>query len=435
MIGALAAAAVAGGLLASCGSGGGQPADASRESAASAAAPVVPANANADAFLRARCEPARWARGTRIGLAVARPTRIVGGAGPHANAYAGMVRCLRELQPGTRPLLRTQLPIDALRRVPPGVHEAAELHSFAQLLEGSVADGVVSIRSHDFTRCGRRGAPAARQRDQLAPGEALQLCEFPSPRLYRELFTEVHAALTTAAPTSQLWWTAWNEPDHPAFTLSDRFGALGAARQAGRYWSQAAAVAGRERVLGGDFADRSADFLTRLREAFVAGAGEEPSAWAMHPYRDLTRGVAAEQSLEGRPSGEAATTPAPTTPAAPALTPGAQALPTAAAFADAIAPAALWLNEVTPLLSSRRGVGGDSAAQRDAGERLRTFAIARPVVVALYLLIPPPPPATPSDDRWDSALADRQGRARPFLCGLAALPGPQCDGDPAAFGG
>lgn len=424
--------------LAACGG------DEGARPAASSLPPAVttfPAHARPDTFLAAQCPAAELDPGSRIGLAIARPTRIIAGPGPHANAYAGMLRCLHGLHGAGdaqwRPLLRTQLPIDALRRVPPDVHEAAELHAFAQLLVGSGADGIVSIRAHDFTRCGRAGQPAARERSELAAGEPLQRCEYPSPGLYRQLFGELRDALTAAAPDAELWWTAWNEPDHPSFTLSDALGTEGAARQAGRYWRQVADVTGVEHALAGGFADRTPQLLGRLRVAFLggAGAGERPVRWAIHPYRDLTRGseVSTDPSL-AVPT--ASPTPAPGGPSSPVPTTpsNAAALPVTDAFTEQVAPAAVWLTEVTPLISSRRGLDGNAQAQREAGQRLRAHAEEEPTVATLYLLIPPPPPRARNEDGWDSALADRQGRARPFICGLAGLPAGACTGSPVAFG-
>jgi len=59
---------------------------------------------------------------------------------------------------------------------------------------------------------------------------------------------------------------------------------------------------------------------------------------------------------------------------------------------------------------------------------------AAPVHAVLYLLTPPPAPTGPDQDGWDTALADGSGRARPLLCGLAALPSSACGGNPATFG-
>ncbi|MBX7070650.1 MAG: hypothetical protein K1X38_14790 [Microthrixaceae bacterium] len=39
-----------------------------------------------------------------------------------------------------------------------------------------------------------------------------------------------------------------------------------------------------------------------------------------------------------------------------------------------------------------------------------------------------------SNAKWDSAIADSQGRARPFICGLGGLPIDACAGTPQAFG-
>lgn len=407
--------------------------------AASAEPATVPADADPDKFLTVACPAAAMAEGTRIGIAVPRAARLYAGPSAEANTFAGLLRCLRQLH-GTggaaastseparwRPLLRTQLPIDALRRTGRGGNELAELHAFGRLLQETGSDGVVSVMSHDFTRCGRGGAPRASARTQLGPGEALASCQYPSPGLYRELFGELVQELTRAAPGAQLHWTAWNEPDHPAFTFTDAFGTIGAARQAGAYWSEAAGLVGPGNLLGGDFADRSPQLLARLRAAFVEGAGAEPAAWSIHPYRDLTAGESTDAALD-RPGGEAER---PSTPAS--TTPQVRAMPTTDAFTAAVAPAPVWLTEVAPLLSSRRGIGGDVTAQRGAGETLRAQAQRTATIATLFSLMPSASPGA-GGSGWDSSPADRQGRARPFICGLAALPPEACTGSPEAYG-
>lgn len=295
-------------------------------------------------------------------------------------------------------MLRTQLPIDVTRRRSPGDDERAELDAFAALLRGRGAAGIVSIRAHDFTRCTSR---TARERSTLAPGEALRSCEYPDAALYGLLFHELHAALLHAAPGAELRFTAWNEPDHPDFTLH-ALGEREAARTAGEYWTQAVAIAGAGRVLAGEFADRRIGTLLDLRAAFVEGAGREPQAWALHPYRDLTSGP--QTHVIDR-------------------------------FEAAVAPAPVWLTEVTARLSGRGGISGRPDLQALRGAGLRARLETKPTRAMLYLLLPPPAPNGPDADGWDSALADRAGRARPFICGLAALPAGSCPGDPTAYGG
>ncbi len=132
--------------------------------------------------------------------------------------------------------------------------------------------------------------------------------------------------------------------------------------------------------------------LVRLRRAFTAGAGQEPPAWAIHPYRDLTDD------------------PVPTTGSVEAR------------FAAAVAPAPVWLTEVTTRLSGRGGIGGDPAAQLARGSWLRTELVVGRCARSSTCLRRPMPRASPRAIPGDSAIADRQGRARPFICGLAGLP-------------
>ena len=341
------------------------------------------------------------APGSVLGIGIPRPARLAAEPAERA-AFDAAVHCLQAIG-GAPPMLRTQLPIDVVRRTAPGGNERAELDAFAALLTTQSAPAIVSIRAHDFTRCGRDGAPTASERTELEPGEALQPCQYPTPALYRELFSEVSSALAAAAPGAQITFTAWNEPDHPTFTLLDALGSVGAARRAGEYWTQAAAIVGPDRVLAGEFADQSLSTLLRLRDAFLGGTGGAvPPAWAIHPYRDLTA------------------------PAAEHV---------AAGFERAVAPAPVWLTEVNARLSGRGGISGKPGAQRARGEALRARFSRAPTRAILYLITPPAAPQNRSQDGWDSALADRQGRARPFVCGLAALPADRCPGNPAQFGG
>ncbi len=355
------------------------------------------------AFPGSECMRAVVAPGAVLGLGIPRPARLLDGS-PERGAFDAAVTCLEGIT-GTPPTLRTQLPIDAARRTSPDDDEVGQLRAFGTLLATTGGPGVLSIRAHDFTRCGRDGAPASREVDELQPGMPLGSCRYPTPRLYGQLFAELRALTDAIAPGVPLTWTAWNEPDHPMFALLDGLGSQGAARRAGEYWAQAAAQVGDDRVLAGEFSDREPAELRSLRRAFVIGAGRTPAAWALHPYRDLT-GEAADP---GRSVDEQ--------------------------FAADVAPAPVWLTEVTARLSGRRGMGGDGAGQLARGAWLRAELGRRPVKAMLYLLTPPDPPRVAAGDTWDSALADRQGRARPFICGLAGLPAERCPGDPAAFGG
>lgn len=366
------------------------------------AVPTGPQPASAVAFPQAHCAAASVVPGAVLGLGIPRPSRLLQ-AGPERAVFDAAASCLEAIT-GAPPTLRTQLPIDTARRAAAGDDEVAELRAFATLLATTGGPGILSIRAHDFTRCGRRGAPPSREIDTLAPGQPLAACDYPTPALYGRLFAELRALTDAIIPGADLTWTAWNEPDHPMFTLLDGLGSEGAARRAGEYWAQAAAQLGPERVLAGEFSDRDPADLRTLRRAFVAGAGRAPTAWALHPYRDLT-----DQPTTGRSVDEQ--------------------------FAADIAPAHLWLTETTTRLSGRRGLSDDAAAQRTRGTWLRTQLERRPIRAILYLLTPPDPARVAAGDTWDSALADRQGRARPFICGLAGLPADQCTGDPAAFGG
>ncbi|MDQ8043098.1 MAG: hypothetical protein AAGC46_04245 [Solirubrobacteraceae bacterium] len=351
-------------------------------------------------FPSSTCAPATVAADSALGLGLPRPARLAQ-PGPEQSAFTAALGCLQRIT-GRTPILRTQLPIDALRRTSATDDERSELTAFAALLVQHGAPGVVSIRSHDFTACGSGDRPEPEERTSLAAGEALGRCQYPSPELYRQLFAEIANAVAAAAPNAALQYTAWNEPDHPDFTLEPALGRNGAARRAGEYWTQAAAVVGADHVLAGEFADHDLATLLTLRGAFVEGTGGvAPLAWAIHPYRDLTAG-SGFSVLDG--------------------------------FAKAVAPAPVWDTEVTPRLSGEGGLTGDPSAQFARGGALRSALAAPGRRVVLYLLTPPPPPATRVADHWDSALADREGRARPFVCGLAGLPAADCPGDPAAYG-
>lgn len=352
-------------------------------------------------FPTTTCFPAPAAQGGALGLGIPRPARLAQ-PGAEQTTFRAALACLSRVS-GGRPILRTQLPIDVTRRGTPGDDERAELVAFGNLLTSSGAEGVVSIRAHDFARCGQGGAPRASVATVLADGQALGTCQYPTIPLYEKLFAELRDALRAAAPTADITFTAWNEPDHPMFTLQSAFGAEGAAKRAGAYWRSAAGIAGAERVLAGEFSDRDLPTLLRLRAAFLEGTGGiEPAAWALHPYRDLTTGRSAA---------------------------------VLAGFEAAVAPAPVWLTEVTARLSGRGGLSGRPRLQRARGLELRRAISTQPLRVMLYLLTPPQPPADAGQDDWDSALADRAGHARPFLCGLAAVAATDCTGSPDAYGG
>ncbi len=394
------------------GIGGGRddaPARSTPTAARAIASPPPPATSTAStpvdqtAFPTSDCKPAVLVGDGALGLGIPRPNRLAASP-PELAAFRAAAGCLTAIA-GKPPMLRTQFPIDVTRRTVPGSDEMAEVRAFGALLAAAPAGtaAIVSIRAHDFTRCGRRGAPAAAERGELAAGEALRSCEYPTPALYEHLFRELRDAVVAAAPSADLRFTAWNEPDHPTFTLLDAFGEVGAARRAGEYWTKAAAIVGADRVLAGEFADRDLPTLLRLRDAFVEGAGGvAPPAWAIHPYRDLTAPAKAHV-LDG--------------------------------FEAAVAPAPVWLTEVTARLSGRAGITGKPGAQRARGESLRARIERAPTRVALYLLTPPAAPQNRNQDGWDSAIADRSGRARPFVCGLADLPAERCPGNPEQFGG
>lgn len=351
-------------------------------------------------FPAATCERTQLAAGAALGIGIPRAARLAPG-GAERSVLDAAVQCLRAVT-GQPPVLRTQVPIDAARRATPQDDERGQLAAFAGLLTAYGSPGILSIRSHDFARCGHDGVPVARQVSQLPARQPLQRCEFPTPALYAQLLGELRALVAQLAPAADLHWTAWNEPDHPMFTLLSALGSLGAARRAGQYWAKAAEQLGPDRVLAGEFSDRDAAMLLRLRTAFVHGAGQDPPAWALHPYRDLTD--AASPSVDEQ-------------------------------FAAAVAPAPVWLTEVTARISGRDGLSGDAAGQLARGTWLRDAITQRPVRAILYLLTPPDAPRVAAGDTWDSAIADRQGRARPFICGLAGLPADQCPGNPKAFGG
>ncbi|MEH3055229.1 MAG: hypothetical protein PGN13_14715 [Patulibacter minatonensis] len=348
------------------------------------------------------CTPATLAPGSALGIGIPRAARLAEGT-PERLVFESAAACLRAISGGTL-TLRTQVPIDAARRTSPPNDERAEVEAFAALLTEQAAPGVLSIRAHDFTRCGRGGERRAEEVSELPNGRALRPCEYPTPGLYAELLTELRGMVDEIMPGADLYWTAWNEPDHPMFTLLDGLGTIGAARRAGQYWTQASRQLGPDRVLAGEFSDREPAVLLRLRTAFIEGAGEVPPVWSLHPYRDLT---------DAEPRAAAASV----------------------RFAKAVAPAPVWWTEVTARLSGRGGLSGNPSAQFGRGQWLRDELGREPVRAMLYLLTPPDAARVQAGDTWDSALADRQGRARPFLCGLAGLDPAECPGSPDAFGG
>lgn len=372
------------------------PASTPQTPGATTPAPPVP---TADVQFPTDCAPVPGSR--PLGLGIPRPTRLA--ASPVEQAvFAEAFACLQAIT-GQTPILRTQLPIDVVRRNgAPAGDEFQELTAFAYLLTSTGARGVVSVRSHDFTRCPSRGDDRPKAVGELAEGQPLASCQYPSVTLYEQLFEELHDEMVRLAPAAEISYSAWNEPDHPMFTLQPGYGRRVAARRAGKYWSVITGIVGAERALAGEFSDQDLPMLLSLRDAFVDGAGGlTPAVWALHAYRDLTEPVAQVE----------------------------------AGFAAAVAPSPVWQTEVTPRLSGKRGLSGRPAAQRRRGVALRARLKASQAPLILYLLTPPPPPSSDEDDGWDSALADRAGRARPFVCGLADLPPEQCPGNPDAFGG
>lgn len=354
---------------------------------------------NADVEFPTDCAPVDGSR--PLGLGIPRPTRLASSPIEQA-VFANAFACLQAIT-GQTPVLRTQLPIDVVRRQgAPAGDEFQELTAFAYLLTTTGARGVVSVRSHDFTRCPTRGEgrPAAAAR--LEVGQPLASCEYPSVTLYEQLFNELHDELVRLAPAAEISYSAWNEPDHPMFTLQPGYGQRVAARRAGKYWSVITGIVGAERSLAGEFSDQDLPTLLALRDAFVEGAGGlTPAVWALHAYRDLTAPVAEVER----------------------------------GFAAAVAPSPVWQTEVTPRLSGRRGLSGRPTAQRRRGAALRARLTESQAPLILYLLTPPPPPTSGGEDGWDSAIADRAGRARPFICGLADLAPERCTGNADAFGG
>ena len=345
------------------------------------------------------CSPVPESR--PLGLGIARPTRFAQNPVEQA-VFASAFACLKSIT-GQTPVLRTQLPIDVTRRQDQtGGFEYSELTAFAYLLETTGAPGIVSIRSHDFTRCPSRGDDRPKSRATLAPTEALQSCEYPSVPLYEQLFGELHDKLVELAPNAQISFAAWNEPDHPMFTLQPGYGQRVAARRAGKYWSVVAGIVGAERALAGEFSDQDLPTLLSLRDAFVDGTGGlTPAIWSIHPYRDLTQGNADTET----------------------------------GFAQSVAPSPTWSTEAGVMISGKQGLSGRPAAQRRRGVALRKHLTDFTTPLILYLMVPPPPPSTEEEDGFDSAIADRAGSARPFICGLADLPAEQCPGNPDAFGG
>jgi hypothetical protein len=345
--------------------------------------------------------PAAFNAGSRVGLALTEARKVLApgsGAEPsltdgtERHAYYGTITCLRQLS--TRPIvLRVQLPID-IARERAGDRWYGELEAFVQLARelGPRAAPIVTFRGPiaNSTEC-----PKTVEVSVL--DGAMGNCEFPSVELYGQLFEEARARLD--AEIDGVTYGAWNEPNHQAFSLilgapasaDDR--TAWAVRRAGEYWAVANAKAP-GRVLAGEFSAESGmsdEALLKLRSDFEAGAGSVPAGvWALHPYADMSHAINEPGSITNRFFGDDPLT---------------------------------WLTEVGPALHGKSTLNGRADAQYDSGTRLRSRLQSpdRATRVALYGL-------RSGGESFDSSIADMAGRARPFVCGLAALAVTDCRG-------
>lgn len=350
-----------------------------------------------------------------VGLAIPVPSRALPD-GAQRYAYEGAARCLRQMQGGRPILMRTQaVRIDATRV------NTGELDVFIRLVRenrdlstaGYRPEVVISPRAATYERC--TGA------DRETSSTPLQSCQHPTVALYATLFTELRNYVNQPGrlPDAEfdVRYSAWNEPDHSMSALhpsdNDK-----ASELAGRFWQRAANVLNDpRRVLAGEFSDTSGDTLKLRTAKFKAGLAAEgtttpknwaATTWAIHPYGDFLHG----SSFEDR---------------------------TKTFFGQANMGGTIqYLTEVGPLLAVNGTItnlaNSDAVTNGDRQAASGARALARlrssiPTKMALYLL---QPPNFFSADGFDSAIGDRNGLARPFVCGLTELPRMYCQGDAAA---
>ncbi len=201
-------------------------------------------------------------------------------------------------------------------------------------------------------------------------------------------------------PDADLRWTAWNEPDHPMFTLLDGLGGIGARGVLAILGTGGGDRGSRPRAGGRVLRPRRRDLL-RLRRAFVDGAGRS------RPLGRCTHTATSPRPPRRRRS---------------------RALPARRARAR-------LADEVTARLSGRGGLGGNPAAQLAKGHvaARRDGPPPHPRAI-LYLsrrhqTLRASPPATTGPPRSPTV------RAAPARSSVGSGSRDQCPGDPATYGG
>lgn len=350
----------------------------------------------------ANCQQLSWQGGSFVGLSMSQNVSGTAYDPVRKGIFDNVLRCFKTLGGNTSTSLRIQMPIDAMHR---SDYLAAytQLDALKELMRETTLDTVgnfaprlvISVMSKDFTVC--TGGTSS-----IGVGATtMSACQYPTTQLYRDWFGEIVTAVNQRISGAEIVYSAWNEPNHDMFTLrwapsaGGYSGPASGAYRAGQYWAQAVSVLGdSSRVLAGEFSPSAAFYPTGVA-AFKSGAGNAtPPRWGTHPYPDMTNG-----------------------------TPGA--FSDTAAHQTAVGTAELWMTE----FGTRQTSGGATVSGENFGKQLRLRFAATPTRALLYH-------STALDaNSFDSALTDRQGRARPVLCGLANLSATTHCAGTEAFGG
>lgn len=381
--------------------------------------------ANGPTFIDGQCKPANLHPGSQLGLAFPN-ARLVAAGGIQRSVYNGAIKCFREMS--SNPIvLRTQLAVDAAwnpANEEPSAHRERrlqmhqDLNAFIQLVNeqrnaGTPVTPIITIRGASSTPCTTISqSPDPPHFSGLVIPTSWGACDYPSLNQYKENFKRLFAYVE--ARMSGTIYSPWNEPDNPAFTLIPVGGLpVAGVERAGTYWLQMRNVIGDpNRMLAGEFGTSELGTWNAFRQAFSDSTGAANGLnWALHSYSDFL------------------------------FTPGRANF----WFTKAVYPPGYgaWIPEGGPVLSNGYGETNLSKpkapgfnrhqAQWRSGNQVRLHLEDRSTggtKIALYQLIPPAyNPGNP--DMWDSALADRSGRARGFMCGLGQLTGGQCLGNEA----
>lgn len=342
---------------------------------------------------------------SQLGLAIPRP-RFVLSDSVRREVFYGAVRCFRQMT--TKPLiLRMQVPVDLSRRVSNDANLGRwneEFNAFAELVkERPGTTAIVTLRSGEMKDCASTS--------EIGGGWSgtLPECQFPTPELYDAMASATRALVESKLGTSVLYGS-WNEPGHSGDGLRPGLSASNAAKKAGSYWKKLMRIVNDPaRVLAGDFhvASQKARFLEGVNATDPTDT-RTPTRWSLHPYGDFTAASDPFQDTNGL----FGSTVAWLTEVGPALRMNGTNTNLANGYT--------LPNPVTP---SDPFVYTARQAQYVSGTRLRgrLAGATTPTKVAIYTLVPPAYNNT-NDDLFDSAIADRAGKARPFVCGLAALP-------------